>query len=120
MELRIAVQGDDLDEERLHSSTMELKRTIADETDASVSVPTTTAAAGSKGDPVTLGALAVTFLTSGAAVSLFKVLEAYVTRKRSINVELSRPDGQKFVLQATDMSPEEIAATQKAFESFIK
>jgi hypothetical protein len=120
MEFRIAVRSDELDQERLHASTMELRRTIVEETEATVSAPAVAAATGAKGDPITIGTLAVTFLTSGAAVSIFKVLEAYVTRKRSIDIEISRPDGGKFVLHAKDVSPDEIAATQKTFESFIK
>jgi hypothetical protein len=120
MKLQIAVRSNEIDPERLHDSTIELNRMIVEETEAAVSTPALVPTRGAKGDPITLGALAVTFLTSGAAVSIFKVLEAYVTRKRSIDLEVSRPDGAKFVLRAKDVSPEEIAATQKAFESFIK
>jgi hypothetical protein len=120
MNLQIAVHSSEPDPERLHDSTMELLQTIAEETEAIVSAPAVVPSRGAKGDPITLGTLAVTFLTSGAAVSIFKVLEAYVTRKRSIDLEVSRPDGAKFVLRAKDVSPEEIAATQKTFESFIR
>lgn len=120
MELQIAVCSNELDPERLHASTMELRRTIVEETEATVSTPAVIPGTGAKGDPITIGTLAVTFLTSGAAVSIFKVLEAYVTRKRSIDLEVSRPDGAKFVLHTEDVSPREIAATQKTFESFIK
>ena len=120
MELQIAVCSNELDPERLHASTMELRRTIVEETEATVSTPAVVPGNRAKGDPITIGTLAVTFLTSGAAVSIFKVLEAYVTRKRSIDLEVSRPDGAKFVLHTEDVSPREIAATQKTFESFIK
>jgi hypothetical protein len=120
MELRIAVRSHELDQERLHASTVELRRTLVEETEANVSAPTVAAATGAKGDPITVGTIAVTFLTSGAAVSIFKVLEAYVTRKRSIDIEVSRPDGKKFVLHAKDVSRAEIAAAQQTFEKFIK
>jgi hypothetical protein len=120
MEFQIAVRSSELDPERLHASTIELRRTIVEETDATVSSPAVSSSTGAKGDPITIGTLAVTFLTSGAAVSIFKVLESYVTRKRSIDIEVSRPDGAKFVLHTEDVSPKEIAATQKTFENFIK
>jgi hypothetical protein len=120
MELQIVVLSNELDPERLHASTMELRRTILEETEATVSKSAVVSETGAKGDPITIGSLAVTFLTSGAAVSIFKVIEAYVTRKRSIDLEISRPDGTKFVLHTEDVSPEAIAATQKAFESFSK
>jgi hypothetical protein len=93
---------------------------LHDETEASVAIPATAVAEGAKGDPITIGTVVLTFLTSGAAVSIFKVLEAYVTRKSSIEVEISRPDGQKFVLRAEDVSPATIAATQQVFEKFVK
>lgn len=120
MELRFAVRCDELDPERLHASTLELRKALLDETDASVAAPAATTQAGAKGDPITIGDLAVTFLTSGAAVSIFKVLEAFVTRKRSIQLEISRPDGQKFLLNANDVSPEQLAATQQVFEKLVK
>lgn len=91
MEFRIALRSEELNDERLHASTLELRRALLDETEASVAAPTTAAVEGVKGDPITLGAVALTFLTSGAAISMFKVLEAYVTRKRSIEVEISGP-----------------------------
>jgi hypothetical protein len=120
MEFRIAIRSDEFDDERLHASTLELRRSLLDETEASVAVPTTAAAEGAKGDPITIGAVALTFLTSGAAISMFKVLEAYVTRKRSIEVEISRPDGGKFVLRAQDVTPADLAATQRVFEKFVR
>jgi hypothetical protein len=120
MEFQIAVRSGELDGERLHASTMELRRTMIEETEATVSSPAARPETGAKGDPITIGTLAVTFLTSGAAVSMFKVLEAYVSRKRSVDVEVTRPDGAKFVLHMQDVSPEAIAATQKTFENFIK
>lgn len=120
MELQILLRSNELDPERLRAATMELRRTILEETEGTVSTPAVTPTAGAKGDPITIGSLAVTFLTSGAAVSIFKALEAYVTRKRSIDLEVSRPDGAKFVLHTEHVSSEEIAATRKAFESFIE
>ena len=83
MEFQIAVRSNELNEERLRASTMELQRTIAEETEAAVSSSTATPTTGAKGDIIDIGTLAVTLLTSGAAASIFKVLEAYVTRKRS-------------------------------------
>ena len=120
MEFRIALRSDELNDERLRASTLELRRALLEETEASVAAPTAAAVEGAKGDPITLGAVALTFLTSGAAISMFKVLEAYVTRKRSIEVEISRPDGGKFVLRAQDVTPADLAATQKVFEKFVK
>jgi len=120
MEFQISVRSNELDPERLHASTLELRRTIVEETEATVSTPMVAPATGAKGDPITIGTIAVTFLTSGAAVSIFKVLESYVTRKRSMDLEISRPDGTIFVLRTEDVSPEVLAATKTTFENFLK
>src|ERR1700760_1754119 len=120
MEIEISLRSNEIDPDRLHASTLELKRSLLDDTEAIVSAPPTYSTTGAKGDPISVGTIIVTFLTSGTAISLFKVLEAYVTRKRSIDLEVSRPDGAKFVLRRKDLSAKDLAGTQKVFENFIK
>lgn len=120
MEVRLQVCSDELDDVRLQDSVRELRRLIESETDVEASAPAAASVPGSKGDPVTLGALVLTFLSSSAAVSVFKVLETWITRKRSIDVEATRPDGSKLAIKAEDLRPEQLAATQRLFENFIK
>src|SRR5690348_13260297 len=100
MDVRLQLRSDDLDDVRLQDSAIELRRLIESETDVTATSPSAAPHPGTRGDPVTLGALALTFLTSGAAVSVFKVLETWMSRKRSINLEATRPDGRKLVIKA--------------------
>lgn len=119
MDICVSVHSAEMDDERLQKSAAELRRLINQGGEATATLPGGPTSAGSKGDPITLGTIALTFLTSGAAVSVFKVLETFVGRKRSIEVELSRPDGQKLVLRAQDMEADQIAATQRLFQKLV-
>lgn len=120
MNLRLSVTATDQDEERAHGAALELRRLLTEETDTSVALPDATPVHGAKGDPVTLGTLIVTFLTSGAAVSAFKVFQAFLTRKRSLEVKMERSDGRKFVLRAQDLGPKDIRATEDMFRAFFE
>ncbi|SRR6266567_642629 len=119
MDLQLRIRSAELDDERIQDSTFELRQLLNTHTDAAATLPEAVATPGSKGDPVTLGTLALAMLTSGAGVAVFKVLEAYVSRKRSIELEVSRPDGRKLVLRAQETRPEQLAALQKTFEDFL-
>ena len=53
-------------------------------------------------------------------MALFKVLEAYVSRKRSIELELARPDGKRLVLKADDVTGEQITATRSLLKRLFE
>jgi hypothetical protein len=119
MDICASVRSAEMDDERLQRSAGELRRLINEGGEATATLPEGPTSTGSKGDPVTLGTIALTFLTSGAAVAVFKVLETFVGRKRAIEVELSRPDGHKLILRAQDMQADQIAATQRLFQKLV-
>jgi Effector Associated Constant Component 1 len=120
MEMLLRIRSDELDDVQLQSSVLELRRLIESETEVEAAPAKATAAPGTKGDAVTLGTLVLTFLSSGAAVSIFKVLETWLSRKRTIDLEATQPDGRKLVIKAEDLGPAQMAATQKMFEDFMK
>lgn len=53
----------------------------------SVSVP------GERGDPVTLGALALALVTSGAVTAMVECFKAYLSRERGLIIKVIRADG---------------------------
>jgi len=120
MYARISLRSDELDLEKLQVLTEDLCRDINRESDAEAHLDHSPAMSGTKGDPVTIGTIALTFLTSGVAVSLVKALESYIGRKHSLEMELSRPDGKKFVIRSQDVGPEEIARTQELAKEFLE
>lgn len=119
MHARISLRSGDLDLEKLQDLTEDLCRDINRESDAEARLDHSAAMSGTKGDPVTIGNIVLTFLTSSVAVSLVKVLETYIGRKRSLEMELTRPDGKKFVIRSQDVGPEDIARTQELVKDFF-
>src|SRR3974377_621796 len=101
------------DDDYAHASTLDLCKLLREEAEISAHIPEAIGKPGDKGDPITVGTLVLTFLTSGAAVALVKVLEAFISRKRSVELELARPDGKKLVLKANDVGAEQIEATRE-------
>jgi len=118
--LNLKVTATNGDDEYAHASALELRKLLREESEVNAHLQETLGQAGNKGDPITAGALVLTFLTSGAAVALVKVLEAYIARKRSVELELVRPDGKKLVLKANDVSADQIEATHKVLTRFFE
>jgi hypothetical protein len=50
-------------------------------------------APGERGDPVTIGAIALALVTSGAVKALLECLKAYLSRERGLTIKLTRPGG---------------------------
>lgn len=100
-----------LSAEELDSLTRQLAQTIARETDISAQFPEQPPTPGAKGDPITIGTLALSFLSSGAAVALFEVLKTYIGRVSNLAIEVKRPDGSQVSISAQNMKPEQLQDT---------
>jgi hypothetical protein len=74
MSIQLILTNDDLNEDSLQLLTQDLLQTLGSETDIQAQIVQGEAVQGSKGDPVTLGVLALSFISSGAAVALIGVL----------------------------------------------
>jgi hypothetical protein len=60
-----------------------------------------------RGDAVTLGQIAVTFLTSGAAIALFECVKAYITRENNLKITITKADGSKVEIDAKNVDDPE-------------
>jgi hypothetical protein len=60
-------------------------------------------ARGERGDPVTLGALALALITSKAVTALIECLKAYFARERTLIVKIKRPDGTVIEVNAKNV-----------------
>ena len=119
MEAILKITSDDLDEEKLQDLTRDLTRTLNRETDVEATLPEEAGELGDKGDPVTIGAIVLTALSSGTVVALFNVFRTYFERRQSLEVELARPDGKKFKLKAENLDEDEIERTVKLVNEFL-
>jgi hypothetical protein len=76
----------------------------------------TPAPAGSRGDMISLGTIAMTFITSGAAVAAINVLKSYFEREPGLKVRMKGADGEEFELSARTANEKDVARAMKLFE----
>jgi hypothetical protein len=115
----LSLTSAELDSEELHDLTRDLCQMLNEETDIQAVIGQSSPKVGSKGDPVTLGTLALTFLTGGSAVALIRVLGIYFSRKESLDVTLERNDGSKIKIKAENLRPEQIERTSSLAREFF-
>jgi hypothetical protein len=82
----------DVPDARLAQLTRELERDLS-RAGIRAQAPQAPMAPGDRGDPITLGALALALITSGAVASMIDCLKAYLTRERALTIKLTRSDG---------------------------
>jgi hypothetical protein len=105
------------DASRLQRITRELTTTLDRQRDLEARLPENDSLPGSKGDPVTIGAIVLTLIGSGGVVkSLIDVLKAYIDRQPSLKIEISRPDGSKTSVSAENLSPKQLESLHDFFK----
>jgi hypothetical protein len=119
MDLNLTVGDATLDAEDLHSLTSELRKSITTHTDADASIVTGKALPGTKGDPITLGTLALALITSGTVTGLVTVLQTFVARRPTIEFEVTRPDGQILKLKGDQLKAAHVTQTITVLEDFV-
>jgi hypothetical protein len=120
MQIRATLSAIDLDQEDIQGLTVELCRELNRETNVEAKLLELPPSAGGKGDPLSIGAMTLTFMTSGAAVALMKLIESCLSRRSSLEVELERPDGQKMIVRGKDIRPEEVQRTADLARKFFE
>jgi len=120
MNVLLSISSIDLDAEDVYELTLDLSRTLEQESDINAELAGGSGEVGTKGDPITVGVLILTFLTSGAAVSMFGVLKSYFERDSSLEMNLERKDGRKLAIRAENMSPDQINRTIEAAREFFE
>ena len=108
MVVTLAISSKELNDEDLQELTTELRRTLIDETDIKAELVEGAPEKGTRGEPITLGLIALTFLTSVAAVAMFNVFKSFFDRKKSLELEMIREDGEKINIKAENISLEDL------------
>jgi hypothetical protein len=119
MQVTLAIKSDRLAGDDLQDLTREFCATVNRETEVSAHVPERPAEAGERGDPVTLGVLLLTFISSGAAVALFETVKALFERNSSVELDLKREDGRTLTIRAQNLGPDQIERTMAAAQDFF-
>lgn len=110
MNLILNLSSSELDSEELQALTRQLCDSIADETDIKSEIPSGAVVQGTKGDPITLGTIALAFIGSDAAVALFNIFKAYFDRNSSLTIKAKKPDGTELEIITQNMKIEQIQA----------
>lgn len=106
--------------EDLQELTVELLRSIRQETELTAKLPEERSGVGTRGDAVTIGQIMLVALSSGTMVALFQVLKSYVERKPTLRFGIKTADGQELKIEAEHFSPEQIAQTIQAVKQFYE
>lgn len=105
MSLTLNLSSSELADEELQALTRQLCDSIAGETDIQAEIPSGAVAKGHKGEPISLGVLALSFLSGGSAVALCEVFKAYVNRVPSLEINIEKPNGAKVTINAKNLNP---------------
>ncbi len=120
MNVRLSLTSAELGAEDLQALTRDFCNTASREDDLEAEMAYGAAAAGTKaGEVVQIGNLALTFLTSGAAVALINVCKSFFERNSSLEMSVEREDGKKFSIKAQNVRSDEIAKTLETLREFF-
>lgn len=116
MSIVLNLSSSELDNEELQALTRQLCDSIADETEIKAEIPSGAVVQGTKGDPITLGTIALSaFGSGGAAAALFEIFKAYFSRNSSFTIKAKKPDGTELEISAQNMKIEQIQALLAQF-----
>lgn len=119
METSLKLTSERILPESLQDLTRELSASLSANTNIAADLPEAAAEPGARGDPITIGVLALAFVTSGSAVALFEVLKAYFERDSSLEMEFQRADGKKMSIRAENVNTRQIDKTVAAAREFF-
>ena len=119
MTQNLIVRSGQLEPAEVQALALDLAGSINRHTAVEANLPSGTTRVGERGDPVTLGAIALSVITSGTAVALFQVIKAYFERDESLEMAFEGPDGRKLTIKAENMSAERIDETIAMAQAFF-
>lgn len=115
----LIVASERLEPAEVQALARDLVSSINRHTDARAEIAEGEGRPGERGDPVTLGAIALGFITSGAAVALFQVVKAYFERDETLELSFERSDGRKLTIKAENISAERIDESVAMAQAFF-
>jgi hypothetical protein len=118
MDLRLSIAGEN-DQELVARMSRDLLVVMRDEVDADAALDTKAAAAGERADVVTLGAIILAVITTGALTKFLEVLNSWVTRKPHIAYKVKRADGAELEINAEFCSSKSMDRQTAICRSFL-
>jgi hypothetical protein len=119
MGLVLGVLGSEISDDRIGAATRELLRDIRADADPQARLITENATAGSKGDAVSIGQIALALVTGGAVGKLIECVFTFLSRNKKLQIELTNESGAKLAINAEYVSRHGIDQATKVAEEFL-
>ena len=98
---------------RLASLTHQLERDLS-RCGVCTRVPKGPQSSGERGDPVTLGVLALALINRGAAASLLGCLKAYLSREKKLSIKITHQNGDLIEIDSLNIDTVSLRKTLEA------
>ena len=108
MATTLSISSPELNDAHIQKLTADLSRIIGKETDIEAELAERISEKGFKGDPITLGLISLTFISSGSVVALFGIIKSFLEREKSIQVTIKRENGTEITIDAKNFGPHQI------------
>jgi len=109
--VNLQLSSEKMRNDQIQSLTRDLFLTLSKQKSIKPKMPEGISVPGKKGEPITIGLLVLTFITSGAAVALLEVIKAYLIREKSLKITIKKTDGTGITLNAQNINDEQIRDT---------
>src|SRR5215216_1533121 len=119
MDVRLFMTGEN-DQEASDRLARDLLIAIRDDVDGTACLDSKAAAPGDKADIVTLGAILLAIVTSGALTKFLEVLNSWANRKPQIAYKIKRADGAELEINAEFCSAQDIVEQTAICRKFLK
>jgi hypothetical protein len=119
MGARMTVECGERSAEDLQSLVDELTADLNQVQGADAAAESVAAPKGSRGDMISLGTIAMSFLTSGAAVAALNVLKSYFEREPALVLRVKGADGAEAELTARDVKDANTTRAIKVLEKAV-
>ena len=112
--LKVSLSAD-LEDAQLDQLTRDLERDLFDAgiNAQLVDAPTVP---GSKGEPITLGVLALALITGGTVKAMIECFKAYLSRERTLTIKFTRADSAQVEVNARNVGT---IAVRQALEAIV-
>lgn len=110
-EIQITLDGADLSEGEQQARVRQLAREIETRTEAKTALSRTQGTGGTKGDPLTIGAFVMTFMSSGAAVAAFQVIKSWIEKDKVGSATFKTADGTEVTINNANVDQIESIVT---------
>ena len=119
MSMKLMLDADATGKEEIQALALDLARSLNRDTDLEAELEVSSAPPGSRGEAVSIGTLALQFITSGAAVGLFTVLKTFFERKPTLRIVLEKETGGKLEIDAAFLDSARIDESLRIANRFL-